>query len=114
MPNEGREEQPYATREEAEAALQRGREVWADSASIARIQWNEARVHPYTGPRKLPTCPKCGEPPRFKVTARVVKVECYRRGYQMVEGKAKHYDKQIPGHPVRYECGGGHRWEEEA
>jgi len=52
MPNEGREDQPYDTREEAEAALLCGRGVWADSASIARIQWNEAQVLPFTGLRR--------------------------------------------------------------
>ena len=51
MPNEGRDQQPYSTKIEAQAALERGRQVWADSASIARIQWNNARVLPFTGPR---------------------------------------------------------------
>lgn len=54
MPNEGRDAQPYDNREDAEADLASGREVWADSASIARIQWNQARVLPYTGPRTTP------------------------------------------------------------
>jgi len=54
MPNEGRDQQPYNSQEEAEAALQRGRKTWADSASIARIQWNNARVLPYTGDRTEP------------------------------------------------------------
>ena len=54
MPNEGREEQPYDTKEEAVAAVQRWRRVWADSASIARRQWSDARVKPYTGERTEP------------------------------------------------------------
>lgn len=54
MPNEGREKQPFATKEDAQAELKRMREAWADSASIARIQWNEARVLPYTGDRTEP------------------------------------------------------------
>lgn len=54
MPNEGRDEQPYATKAEAVAAVQRWRRVWADSASIARIQWNNARVLPYTGAKCEP------------------------------------------------------------
>jgi len=52
MPNEARDEQPYDSEEEAQAALERWRAVWADSASIARIQWNNANVQPYTGERR--------------------------------------------------------------
>lgn len=53
MPNEGRDKQPFDTREDAEAELEASRKAFADSASIARIQWNRAEVKPYVGPRCL-------------------------------------------------------------
>jgi len=85
MPNEGTCKQPFDTREEAEKALDERRMAWADSASLARIQWGRARVFPYNGDRIDPFkatqcrfcdskncehgdhcgdcgCPKCGYP----------------------------------------------------
>jgi len=52
MPNEGRDKQPFATKAEAKTALEEGRKMWADSSSLARIQWNNAQVQPFTGPRR--------------------------------------------------------------
>lgn len=49
MPNEGRDLQPFNTKAEAVGELVHMRRAMADSPSIARTQWNEAEVHPYTG-----------------------------------------------------------------
>ena len=58
----------------------------------------------------IPLCPKCGEPPRFKTTVRVVRVEVWRDGDKLVEGKSKWTGAPLSGFDTEYECGGGHKW----
>jgi len=62
-------------------------------------------------PKMIPLCPKCGEPPRFKTTVRVVRVEVWREKDKLVEGNTKWAGAPLSGFDTEYECGGGHRWE---
>ena len=59
----------------------------------------------------IPLCPKCGEPPRFHISIREVKVEVRREGDALLEGRIRHAGDVVEDSPNTYECGGRHRWE---
>lgn len=60
---------------------------------------------------KTPKCPRCGEPPRYRIAIHVVSMGVRDNNGELEETGESYVGKCMGGTVTKYTCGGGHTWE---